>query len=149
MLSEEKDSEPMIGAIATEQERVLARRSFSGLPGQVSVARRWLAEMIDGFAAADEVLLVCSELATNAIMHSDSGRLGGQFTVRLAIRPDIIRLEVLDEGGPWLGRLEPGRQAEDASQCGRGFTIVAAIADAWGIAGDHEGRTAWCEIRSD
>ena len=160
MLSEEKDSEPMIGTrldhkpialadtITEAQERVLARRTFPGQPGQVSVARRWLAQMIRGFAAADEVLLACSELATNAIMHSASGQPGGRFTVRLAISQDIVRIEVLDQGGTW-----PGRQGalgyEDASQCGRGLTIVAAITDAWGISGDSEGRTTWCEIRSE
>jgi serine/threonine-protein kinase RsbW len=165
MLSEEKDSGPMIGArldrrpialadtIATAQERILARRTFPGLPDQVSVARRWLAQMIDGFAAVDDVLLACSELATNAITHSDSGRAGGTFTVRLAIRQDIVRVEVLDQGGGWADRPEtPGYErehGEDASQCGRGLTIVAAITDAWGISGDREGRTTWCEIRSE
>lgn len=139
--------------ITTAEERILARRTFPGLPGQVSVARRWLAQMIDGFAAVDDVLLACSELATNAIMHSHSGQPGGMFTVRLAIRQDIVRVEVLDQGGAWPGRQEaPGygdELTEDASQCGRGLTIVAAITDAWGIVGDHEGRTTWCEIRSE
>jgi anti-sigma regulatory factor (Ser/Thr protein kinase) len=165
MLSEEKDSGPMIGArldrrpialadtIATAQERILARRTFPGLPDQVSVARRWLAQMIDGFAAVDDVLLACSELATNAITHSGSGNPGGTFTVRLAIRQDIVRVEVLDQGGMRLGRQgAPGYErahADDASQCGRGLTIVAAITDTWGITGDQEGRTTWCEIRSE
>ncbi len=161
---QEKDSEPMIGTrldrkpvaladtIATAEEHTLARRTFPGVPGQVSVARRWLAQMIDGFAAIDEVLLACSELATNAIMHSASGQPGGQFTVRLAIRQDIVRVEVLDQGGAWpamrgAAGYEDGH-AEDSGQCGRGLTIVAAITDAWGIAGDRQGRTTWCEIRS-
>lgn len=164
MLSEKKDSEPMIGTrldhgptaladtITTAEERILARRTFPGQPGQVSVARRWLAQMIDGFAATDEVLLACSELATNAIMHSASGQPGGQFTVRLAIRQDIVRVEVLDQGCAWPGKQESlgyGEHAKDASQCGRGLTIVAAITDVWGITGDQEGRTTWCEIRSE
>jgi serine/threonine-protein kinase RsbW len=155
MIGSRLDRRPIALAdtITGAQERILARRTFSGLPGQVSAARRWLAQMIAGFAAVDDVLLACSELATNAIMHSDSGLPGGTFTVRLAIRQDIVRVEVLDQGGPWLGRQETpgceGEEAEDASQCGRGLTIVAAITDAWGISGDHEGRTTWCEIRSE
>ncbi|HWF80161.1 MAG TPA: ATP-binding protein [Streptosporangiaceae bacterium] len=139
--------------VTTAEERILARRTFQGLPGQVSVARRWLAQMIDGFAAIDDVLLACSELATNAIMHSDSGQPGGMFTVRLAIRQDVVRVEVLDQGGAWPGRRQAAgygdELTEDASQCGRGLTIVAAITDAWGIVGDREGRTTWCEIRSE
>ena len=155
MISARLDRRPIALAdtITTAQERILARRTFPGLPGQVPVARQWLAQMIDGFGAAEDVLLACSELATNAIMHSDSGLPGGKFTVRLAIRQDIVRVEVLDEGGVWTGRPQmhrfEGELAEDASQCGRGLTIVAAITDAWGISGDHEGRTTWCEIRAE
>lgn len=156
MIGTRLDHKPIALAdtITTAEDSILARRTFPGQPGQVSVARRWLAQMIDGFAATDEVLLACSELATNAIMHSASGQPGGQFTVRLAIRQDIVRVEVLDQGRAWPGRQEEapgydGEQAKDASQCGRGLTIVAAITDAWGITGDREGRTTWCEIRSE
>ncbi len=140
--------------IATGEERILARRTFSGRPDQVRVARRWLAQIVDGFAAVEEVLLACSELASNAIMHSESGRPGGYFTVRLAIRQDIVRVEVLDQGGPWsrghgTSAYTNAQDEEDVSQCGRGLAIVAAITNAWGIAGDDAGRTAWCEIRSE
>lgn len=147
MIGTRLDRKPVALAdtVTTAEERILARRTFPGQPGQVSVARRWLAQMIDGFAAMDDVLLACSELATNAIVHSDSGQPGGRFTVRLAIRQDIVRVEVLDQGGAGPGR----QQVEESSQCGRGLTIVAAITDAWGIAGDGEGRTTWYEIRSE
>ncbi len=141
------------GAFTSGGSRILARRRFAGLPGQVGVARRWLAKMIDGFASADEALLACSELASNAVMHSDSGRPGGVFTVRLAITGKLVRIEVLDQGGPWTGQRDsadgPDQQQKDASQRGRGLEIVAAITDAWGIAGDQGGRTAWCEIESE
>ncbi|HET9898501.1 MAG TPA: ATP-binding protein [Streptosporangiaceae bacterium] len=138
-------------SLTAPAQRLLARRTFPGQPGQVSVARQWLTRLIDGFEAADEVLLACSELAANAIIHSDSGRPGGVFTVRVAVEPDIVRLEVLDQGGSWTRRRCHENTAihpEDATQCGRGLTIVAAITSAWGIAGDHHGRTAWCEIKS-
>src|SRR5215469_6059271 len=155
MIAARLDRRPtaLADTIATAQERILARRTFPGLPGQVSVARRWLAQMIDGFAAIDDALLACSELATNAIMHTDSGQPGGSFTVRLAIRQDTVRIEVLDQGGTAAGRQDAGGyeagDTEEASQRGRGLTIVTAITDAWGISGDHAGRTTWCEIRSD
>lgn len=155
MVSASLDHRPITLAsmIATAQERILARRTFPGVPEQVRVARRWLAQIVDGFAAVDDVLLACSELAANAILHSESGLAGGYFTVRLAIRADIVRVEVLDEGGPWSGGQGrsgyPYDEAEDASQRGRGLAIVAAITDAWGITGDQDGRTAWCEIRSE
>lgn len=137
---------------AVAEQRVLARRSFSGQPGQVSVARRWLGRLVDGFPAADEVMLACSELAANAIVHSDSGLPGGRFTVRVAIESDIVRVEILDQGGSWSVRRTrsdcTSADLEDQTQCGRGLTIVAAIASSWGISGDQEGRTAWCEIKA-
>ena len=134
-------------------QRILARRTFAGLPSQVAVARRWLAQMVEGFAAIDEVLLATSELASNAVLHSDSGLSGGVFTIRLAISSDHVRIEVLDQGGQWSGqggRADGTRDAqEDDGQCGRGLAVVAAITSAWGIAGDEEGRIAWCEIESE
>ncbi len=133
------------------RQRLLARRTFPGQLCQVSVARQWLIRLIDGFGAADEVLLACSELAANAIVHSDSGLPGGMLTVRLSIEPDFVRVEVLDQGGPWTSQRRAENAAthpEDATQCGRGLAIVAAITSAWGITGDHQGRIAWCEIKS-
>jgi serine/threonine-protein kinase RsbW len=133
-------------------QRVLARRSFPGQPGQIKLARRWIATLIHGFAVADDVILAGSELAANAIVHSDSGLPGGLFIVRLAIEPHLVRIEVLDEGGRWTARNAwiggSGAHPEDETQCGRGLTIVAAIATSWGISGDQRGRTAWCEIRA-
>jgi anti-sigma regulatory factor (Ser/Thr protein kinase) len=132
---------------------ILARRTFAGLPNQVTAARRWLAQLIDGYAAADEILLACSELAANAVLHSDSGLPRGTFTVRLAINPEYVRVEVLDQGGPWNswreGADELCERQPDTSQRGRGLDIVAAVTSAWGVTGDDEGRTAWCEFEAE
>jgi serine/threonine-protein kinase RsbW len=129
---------------------VLARHSFAGRPDQLSAARSWMTALIGGFAQASDVVLACSELAANAIMHSKSGLPGGVFTVRACIASDLIRIEIIDQGGQWTGRPRHHcNGADDASQYGRGLTIVAAIASSWGIAGDHEGRTAWCEIKAE
>jgi serine/threonine-protein kinase RsbW len=136
----------------TAERPLLARQTFPGEPGQVRAARWWLGACIAGFSAADDATLACSELVANAIIHSDSGLPDGIFTVRIAVNHDFIRIEVLDQGGRWTGARtaleEAGQHADDASQCGRGLQIVAAIASAWGVTGDQEGRTVWCEIKS-
>jgi serine/threonine-protein kinase RsbW len=114
------------------------------------MVRWWLTDQLGGPAACDDVVLACSELSANAIIHSDSGLPGGVFTVRLAIDRDFVKIEVIDQGGQWPGRRRPDNSdadLEDESQCGRGLRIVAALASAWGIAGDQVGRTAWCEIK--
>jgi serine/threonine-protein kinase RsbW len=142
----------------TAEPCFLARRAFNGRSDQLRAVRRWLGPLIDGFACAQDAVLACSELAANAIIHSDSGLPGGVFTVRACIDRNLIRIEVIDQGGSWPGLQGqfPQRQllqeqgspsAEDADLSGRGLTIVAAIATSWGITGDQEGRTAWCEIR--
>src|SRR5262249_55102516 len=125
---------------------------FPGQSGQVRVVRWWLIAHLGVVAACDDAVLACSELAANAIIHSNSGLPGGEFTVRLSIDHGFVRIEVIDQGGRWPAG-HPRRDAaasdlEDASQCGRGLRIVAALASAWGIAGDQEGRTAWCEIKT-
>jgi serine/threonine-protein kinase RsbW len=78
------------------------------LPGQASqvrVVRQWLTGFVAGLPAAADVVLAASELAANAVCHSDSGRHGGTFTIRVAVRSERVRVEVADAGGPWRLRL--------------------------------------------
>ncbi len=141
---------PATGAALVPEPRFLVRRTFQGRPDQIRAARSWLAMLIEGFPGSANVVLACSELAANAIIHSRSGLPGGAFTVRARIDHDLIRVEVIDQGGSWTGLRKLGLdEADDVSQSGRGLTIVAAIASSWGIAGDQQGRTAWCEIEAE
>jgi anti-sigma regulatory factor (Ser/Thr protein kinase) len=113
---------------------------FPAEPGQVRRARAALAGWLGGWPLADEAILVCSEFATNSVVHSAS-RDGGAFTLRVEVRPDRVRIEVEDAGGPWHdGLRDDGRP--------HGFDVVAAIAGAgnWGIDGDACGRTAWARL---
>lgn len=138
-------------AVVAPEFPILVRRTFPGQPGQVRIVRWWLTTQLGGPASTDDVVLACSELAANAIIHSDSGLPGGVFTVRLAIDRNFVRIEVIDQGGTWPpGRRPchaPAADSDDVSQCGRGLRIVAALARGWGISGDQEGRIAWCEIK--
>ena len=115
-------------------------RTFPATAGQVSRARHFLTRILGG-AAADEAALCLSELATNAIQHSNSARLGGTFTVRITLTPGRARIEVHDQGGPWT----PGRDGD--GQSGRGLLVVGQLATAWGISGDGvSARVVWFEI---
>lgn len=121
------------------------QRTFDALPSQVGQARRYLAGVVDGHEAADDAMTCLSELATNAVIHSDSREAGGTFHVCLTIGPGRIRIEVVDEGGSWQQRYLSS-DADCDGECGRGLEIVSALATTWGIAGGRSGRTAWCEI---
>ena len=114
--------------------------TYPAEPRQVGIARAALAGWLDGCPQADEAILVASEFATNAVLHSASGH-GGAFTLRAEVGRDRLRIEVADAGGPWRdGPNDDGRP--------HGFDVVAAIAEAgnWGIDGDDRGRVAWARL---
>ena len=113
---------------------------FPGDAGQVRAARRFLAGVLDGCPAADDALLCVSELATNAVLHSRSGRPGGRFTVRATMQAGSVRVEVADEGGPWR------RERDGDGQNGRGLLIVGELAGRWGREDGAARRTVWFEM---
>ena len=119
-------------------------RAFPATPAQVSAARHFLAQILDGSPAAPDAVLCLSELVTNATVHSRSCMPGGQFTVRAEIHGGRLRVEVEDQGGPWT-RPTPGGE-----QHGHGLHIVSQLARAWGITGDSDtGWTVWFEAAHD
>jgi anti-sigma regulatory factor (Ser/Thr protein kinase) len=71
-------------------------------------------------------MLIASEFATNAVLHSRSR--GGHFTIRVKQHGDYVRLECQDAGGAWRGR----RGTADRPH---GLDIVEALTqpDHWGI----------------
>src|SRR5580704_1383775 len=78
------------------------RRSYPGVKEQVHQVRADLAHVAAGFPAADDLVLIGSELATNAVLHSRSGHPGETFTVRAEVHPgQYASLEVEDQGGDW------------------------------------------------
>jgi serine/threonine-protein kinase RsbW len=122
-------------------------RSYLGSADQVRHVRADLAPFINGCPFADDFILLASELATNAIVHSRSGLPGGVFTVRAEVRPgDFAVLEVEDQGGPWIER-------DSGVEHGRGLALVAALAgdENWTIeSGNSPGtRVVWVWVDWD
>jgi serine/threonine-protein kinase RsbW len=96
-------------------EATTFERSYPGTNDQVRQVRADLTPMVEGCPRADDLVLLASELSTNAIVHSRSGVPGGIFTVRAEVRPgDFAWLEVEDQGGPWIER-------ETGEEGGRGL----------------------------
>lgn len=116
-------------------------RIFNGRPDQIREARGFLAALLSGHPATHDAVMCLSELASNAIIHSRSGRPGGRFTVHAEICESRLRVEVSDDGGEWI-------QSPHLDELhGRGLLIVDQVARTWGRAGDQEaGWTVWFEM---
>jgi serine/threonine-protein kinase RsbW len=106
------------------------------------MARRFVAGLLgDGCPIVADVVLVTSELASNAVMHSDTRRPGGKFTVRAEVLPQqYVLIRVEDEGGPWAPRAPDDERAH-------GLGIVSTVADAWGREGNSAtGWVVWARL---
>ncbi|GGO88172.1 ATP-binding protein [Wenjunlia tyrosinilytica] len=127
------------------------RVRLAGASGVVALARDftrkalydwgWLpAASEEARASAEDVLLVVSELVTNACLHAD-----GADALSVQRTPETIRLEVTDSGE---GRPEPKTPHRGSRPGGHGMYIVQRLCVDWGMARDAEGgnKTVWAEI---
>jgi anti-sigma regulatory factor (Ser/Thr protein kinase) len=117
----------------------LASITLAPIEGSARAARLFLLGQLTGFGVADPdevdlVLLLTSELVTNAICHGD-----GQIAVRTTIRGRWVRVEV-DDATPC--DLAPGPLGHDGER-GRGLAIVDALAADWGVIERPGGKTVW------
>jgi anti-sigma regulatory factor (Ser/Thr protein kinase)/DNA-binding XRE family transcriptional regulator len=118
-------------------------RTFPARPDQVALARAFLRRVLAGCPVLEDMVLICSELASNAIVHSRSAEPGGWFTVRAEVREgDYAWVEVQDQGGRWA----QADQRERHGHGGRGLEIVGALADYWDIRGDDTGRVVCARL---
>ena len=122
----------------------------------VPIARHFLRLQLEEWglqAASETVELAASELVTNAVLHA---RTTFDLTVQAlehagAATPAAVTVSVKDGGGPFPGRVrsfvESGPQMPDwESDGGRGFALVAAVSDDWGLVLDGAGTTAWFRV---
>jgi anti-sigma regulatory factor (Ser/Thr protein kinase) len=132
-------------SVTAQKAPVTFQRAYPGAASEVRQVRADLAAVAEGCPAAGELILLASELATNAIMHSRSGEPGAAFTVRAEFRHgDHAWLEVEDQGGDWTARDDDDQDDER----GRGLAIVAAIAGNgnWGIKNGDTRCTVWARL---
>ena len=92
------------------QAVLLGSLTIPGQPARLHDAREFIAQTLGpDDARLDTAALLTSELVTNSVTHSESGRPGGTVTITLISVPDGIRVEVIDDGSenePAV-RLEP------------------------------------------
>src|SRR5688500_16827251 len=104
-------------------------------------ARRFMGRVLDDADVepdvCDAVVLLTSEVVTNAVLHARS-----PIGVAVEIGSHAVRVEVSDE--------VPGlrREVDRSRHGGRGFVLVAAMASHWGISErkDAGGKSVWFEV---
>jgi hypothetical protein len=122
-------------AVCSPSLRHAQSQVFPVRADQIRAARSFLAAVLEGLPVADDAVLCLSELATNSVLHSDSRRPGGTFTVCVDVHPgDHVRFEVHDAGGAWTEH--PARDGRP-----HGLDIVRALAADCGI--DGNALTGW------
>ena len=115
--------------------------TYPGTPSQLARLRADLRLLLADGPLADDVLILASELAANAVTHSDSRRPGGTFTVRLEHQHGShVRAEVTDQGSSWDGDL--------TAAAGRphGLYLLRALSTCCGVRGGAPARTVWFRI---
>ncbi|MER7999628.1 MULTISPECIES: ATP-binding protein [unclassified Streptomyces] len=147
-LGPEPDDAGPTAAPSGGRTRTLA---LSGASGVVPLARDftrqalydwgWLpAANADRRAAAEDVLLVVSELVTNACLHAD-----GPDGLLVSCAAKVLRVEVTDRG---TGRPEPRTPHRAGRPGGHGMFIVQRLCLDWGVV--HRtgaaGKTVWAEL---
>ncbi|MEN2419641.1 ATP-binding protein [Streptomyces rimosus] len=129
----------------------IRRLRLAGVQGAVARARDfarqalhdwgWLpAAGADQRAAAEDVLLVVSELVTNACLHAE-----GPEELRLRSNAKVLRLEVTDLGAGSPAPRNPHRAGRPG---GHGMFIVQRLCLDWGVVRnpDGTGKTVWAEL---
>ncbi|MGI5167610.1 ATP-binding protein [Spirillospora sp. CA-253888] len=102
----------------------------------------------NGSPLVDDVETMASEVLTNAVRYTASGRPNGSIEVLVQASPGHLRVNVRDDGDattlPEIGplNLEAGS--------GRGLLIVAALAADWGVTistAPERPVTVWFEVK--
>ncbi|MFJ4832429.1 ATP-binding protein [Streptomyces sp. NPDC088747] len=116
-------------------------------PAEVGRARRWARSRLAGSGIeadeplAETLILLVSELVTNAVVHT-----GCPAVLRLSLpggaEISTVRLEVADSST----RPPIPRHAEGDETNGRGLELVDGLADRWGWSPEGAGKRIWVEV---
>jgi anti-sigma regulatory factor (Ser/Thr protein kinase) len=128
--------------VMTSESSWKCSRTYAARPDQVRHARAFLRRILDGCPVTDDVVLLISELCSNAVQHSRSKEPGGTFTVHVEVyEGEHVWAEVRDCGGLWVttGVRDDGR--------GHGLNILRELASDWGRDGSPDtGWTMWFRL---
>jgi anti-sigma regulatory factor (Ser/Thr protein kinase) len=123
-------------SVCAARKRVAATLAPAGLPAPV----------------VDDVTLAVSELASNAVKHTHSGRPGGRYALAVQVTAAEVWVTVVDQGGPRCPRL-PRDADPTADLCadllaegGRGLAALRRMGGRVGWEGGPTGRRVWVAL---
>ena len=130
-----------------------AAATLPGRPASVALARRFVRITAAMWRLSTDTVsdleLCMSELVTNAVTHTASGRVH----CRLWSARGLLVLEVDDEGPRELPRPAPAADdapddAPDENEHGRGMLLVESFTAAWGSVPrpEQHGKTVWAAL---
>ncbi|MGI5120055.1 SpoIIE family protein phosphatase [Marinactinospora thermotolerans] len=131
----------------------VARREFAPDPETAGEARAFVRETLrdwDVRRSTDDVILLVSELVTNAVIHAETVL---ELTVRRL--PDAIEVVVADrvperavpKAGPLAVDTSPS--LDNARSGGLGLALAGAIASSWGVSYSKEDKAVWFRIEDE
>jgi hypothetical protein len=108
----------------------------------LAAMRAWVGSLLGGLPedVRLDVLLVCTELASNAYEHAQGPR-----AVRVQRHTDFVRVEVDDRTPAALPNLGESRLGDSR---GRGLLLVAQLSRCWGTRDFPGGKTIWSEVNA-
>ncbi len=108
-------------------------------PESVSLARNRVGDLLSRCPTSDPgaIVLVVSELVTNAVEHA-----GSDVTLRVRLGGDAAYVEVVDDVEQEPRRVPAGAHASS----GRGLHVVSAVARRWGVRRLARGKVVWAEL---
>jgi anti-sigma regulatory factor (Ser/Thr protein kinase) len=121
-----------------------ARITLPRSPSSVAAARRFIQARAAAWSfpkpAREQLVLIGSELVTNAVLHART-----ELTVTLELHADRVRISVRDhsQAPATLRHYRPD------ALTGRGLGVVAALSDDWGISAAADGKVVWAELAAN
>jgi anti-sigma regulatory factor (Ser/Thr protein kinase) len=109
-------------------------------------ARRAVAEQAPALPALvqDDILLLVTELVTNAVRHG--GSAGRPIGLELRRNNGRVHVEVADHGAEFEPPPAPVRPSDTASRGGWGLFLVDRLAETWGVRPTQSGKCVWFEL---
>ncbi|MFD3519419.1 ATP-binding protein [Streptomyces sp. NPDC058653] len=117
-------------------------------PAEVGRARRWARSRLIGSGMNDDeplaetLILLISELVTNAVVHTGCPAVLRMLFGSGAAEAGTVRVEVADTSA----RPPCPRHALGEDTNGRGLELVDGLADRWGWQPEGSGKRIWCEV---